>query len=329
MLRALGASVDGEATNRVHLVHGPGGIGKTTLLDAAERLGRASGRRVLRLDARDIVCSPAALTDWYATGAGDGGTLLLLIDGTELLTPLDGWLRARFLPGLPTDAVTVLAGRTPPGPEWLLDAGWRGLALEHELTALDAADSDALLAGLGVPGPDRPALARLGHGHPLVLVLLAEASGRRPGLSSFADAPDVVARLCRLLVDDVPSPAHRLGLATCAHAAMATQDLLRVTVGDDVEQVWEWLESRPYVRHGQVGLYLHDVVRAVFEAEYRHRSPDGYLALHRAVRATSSSVWTTPTSRTPSGPRPRSCCCTVAGRCPPRSRACRPPPCRR
>ncbi len=46
----------------------------------------------------------------------------------------------------------------------------------------------------------------------------------------------------------------------------------------------DWLASRPYVRHGSVGLYLHDLVREPFQAEFRHRSPDAYLELHRTVR---------------------------------------------
>ena len=54
-LAAIMASVQGAAPERVHLVHGPGGIGKTTLLDAADRVGRATARPVHRLDGRDVV----------------------------------------------------------------------------------------------------------------------------------------------------------------------------------------------------------------------------------------------------------------------------------
>ncbi len=283
-LAAIKGSVEGVQPQRVHLVHGPGGIGKTSLLDAAERVGHAATRAVLRLDARDVVGSPDTVMRWYQPAAGAQTPALLLIDGYELLAPLDEWFRAVFLPALPSETVTVLAGRAPPSDGWWLDAGWRALAATHELEPLDAADSDSLLGGLGVPQADRSELIRLSTGHPLVLVLLAEASRRRPGLADFADAPDVVSRLCARIMDDVPTPAHRLGLATCAHAAQATQDLLRRTVGDDAEPVWAWLAARPYVRQGPFGLYLHDVVRGLFEAEFRHRSPEAYLALHRTVR---------------------------------------------
>lgn len=284
-LAAIAASLQGVKPYRVHLVHGQGGIGKTTLLDAAERLARAAARPVHRLDARDLVCSTAAIVSWHASLATTGAAALLLIDGYELLKPLDDWFRAVFLPGLPPGTVTVLAGRAAPSDAWWLDAGWRFLAATHELGPLTTSEGDALLERLGVPHDRRAGLAKLARGHPLVLVMLAEVSRRRPGLADFEDAPDVVGRLCARIMDDVPSPAHRLGLATCAHATQATEDLLGRTVGDQVEAVWTWLAQRPYVRHGPVGLYLHDVVSALFETEFRHRSPDGYLALHRAVRA--------------------------------------------
>lgn len=283
-LAAIRASLERTTSPRVHLVHGPGGIGKTTLLDAAERLGLATNRPVHRLDARDVVCSVASIGEWYESAVADDEAALLLIDGYELLAPLDDWFRAMFLPSLPSGTVTVLAGRAAPSDGWWLDAGWRTLAETHRLDPLDAAESDDLLRRLTVPDADRATLARLAKGHPLVLVLLAEASRRQGGIVDFADAPGVVARLCAQIVDDVPTAAHRLGLATCAHVAQTTQDLLVRTVGDQAGPVWSWLAGRPYVRHGTVGLYLHDVVRKLFETEFRHRSPDGYLALHRTVR---------------------------------------------
>lgn len=197
---------------------------------------------------------------------------------------MDEWFRTAFLPDLPDGTVTVLAGRTAPSDDWWLDAGWRALSATHELDPFDDRESDQLLERLGVPDVRREHLTRLAGGHPLVLALLAEASRRRPRLAGLDDAPDVVARLCARIMDDVPSPAHRLGLATCAHAAQASQDLLARTVGDRADEVWDWLAGRPYVRHGPSGLYLHDVVSELFEAEFRHRSPEGYMALHRAVR---------------------------------------------
>ncbi|MEO7069905.1 MAG: ATP-binding protein, partial [Nostocoides sp.] len=289
-LAAFADSLAGASQTRVHLVHGPGGIGKSTLLDAFARLAAAQGRRPVYLDAQDIECtgtSVAAAIAQRSAWAGYGPAEepdVLLVDSFELLAPLDRWVREHLLTARPTTSVTVVAGRKQPSTAWRLDPGWRHLARIHRLTELDAAQSADLLDRLGVAAERRPSIVRVGRGHPLVLAMLAETPRGSAFPVDLADAPDVVARLCRLLVDDVPDAAHRAGLATCAHATRMTADLLRTVVGSRAEEVWAWLESRPYVRRGTVGLFVHDVVREVFEAEFAHRSPDVYVALHVAVR---------------------------------------------
>lgn len=290
-LAAFADSLTGASAARVHLVHGPGGIGKSTLLDAFARLAVAQGHRPVYLDAKDVECTGTAVaaaiaerSAWAGYGP-EGAPDVLLLDSFELLAPLERWVRENLLPNRPRTSVTVVAGRELPSTAWRLDPGWRRLARIHGLTELDGAQSADLLARLGVAPADRAGIVRVGRGHPLVLAMLAEARSGSAFPVDLADAPDVVARLCRLLVDDVPDAAHRAGLATCAHATRMTADLLRTTVGSRAEEVWNWLESRPYVRRGAVGLFVHDVVREVFEAEFSQRSPDTYVALHVAVRS--------------------------------------------
>ncbi|MEP7333583.1 MAG: ATP-binding protein [Terracoccus sp.] len=289
-LAAFADSLAGASSVRVHLVHGPGGIGKSTLLDAFARLAAAQGLRPVYLDAKDVDCTGTAVAAAVAERSVRAGydpeeaPDVLLLDSFELLAPLERWVREELLPARPRTSVTVVSGRDPPSAAWRLDPGWRHLARIHGLTELNSAQSADLLARLGVAAADRTVIVRIGRGHPLVLAMLAEARGASTLIANFADAPDLVAQVCRLLVDDVPDAAHRSGLATCAHATRMTADLLRCTVGSRAEEVWDWLESRPYVRRGAVGLFVHDVVREVFEAEFAQRSPDAYVALHVAVR---------------------------------------------
>jgi AAA ATPase domain len=282
-LAAFGAALSGNSPARVLFVHGPGGIGKSTLLDEMRRRAAARGRPVVNLDGRDVAGSIPAVSAAVATVAADPGPVLL-VDSYELLTPLDRWFRNELLPSLPADAVAVLAGREPPSPAWSADAGWRRLLRTCELTAMDAAESADLLGRFGAPAPACARLAELGRGHPLALVLLAEAAaqGRAPG--SLADRPDLVAALCHVLVRDVPDAAHRAGLATCAHAFRTTEDLLAETVGERAPEVWAWLASRPFVRHSGTGLHLHDLMRDLLEAEFAQRNPEAYGALHRTIR---------------------------------------------
>jgi len=286
-LAAIEASLDGDAAQRVHLVHGPGGIGKSTLLDAVVRSGVRRGLSVVYVDAREIEPTSAAVLTTIRERAdriGADEPDLLLVDGYELLGDIDAWFREECLPSRPAHSVTVLAGRTAPTSAWRHDAGWRELSRVHELAPLDEEESRALLERFGAPAETVASLARLGRGHPLALALLAEASSDVRSIDALTDAPAVVATLCARIVDDVPDEAHRAGLATCAHATRMTQDLLDRIVGARAPEIWAWLESRPYVRRGEVGLFLHDVVREAFEAEFAQRSPDAYAALHVAVR---------------------------------------------
>jgi hypothetical protein len=124
----------------------------------------------------------------------------------------------------------------------------------------------------------------MGHGHPLTLALLADAAAAGhvvPG--DLSDAPDLVATLVAHVVGEVPSEAHAIGLAVCAHAWLTNEDLLRRAVGDDAPTVWAWLEGRPYVTRTATGLRIHDLVRDALDADLRSRSPDIYQRVHRIV----------------------------------------------
>lgn len=289
-LAAFADSLDGVSETRVHFVHGAGGIGKTTLLEAMTRQALLRGRQCFHLDGREILCSASAVLAGLAERPGQGGSgtsdaaEVLFIDGYELLEPLDRWFREDLFPSRPAGSVIAIASRNAPPPQWRIDSGWRGLVQVHELGPLDPADSLELLARLKVAPEARGVLARLAQGYPLVLAMLSDTkqSGALP--VRLSDVPDLVSRLCRIIIDDIPDDEHRTALATCAHATWMTEDLLRRTVGPRVAGVWEWLQARPYVSSGTTGLFLHDVVRELFEAEFLQRSPDDYCALHRTIR---------------------------------------------
>jgi hypothetical protein len=84
-------------------IHGPGGVGKSSLLYTLGTVAAEAGATVVRLDSPDLDPSPVsvleALGETLAIPAGDGpiglsngaGRLVLLVDGYEHLASLDHW----------------------------------------------------------------------------------------------------------------------------------------------------------------------------------------------------------------------------------------------
>ena len=270
---------------RVLFVHGPGGVGKSALLIRFCELAKEAGRHVTLLDGRLMDPSPAAFMAETTTMRTDERAVLV-IDTFERLHGLESWLRERFLPTLPADALVVLAGRTPPDMMWRADPGWAGLLQVIELGDLDPAEAGALLDSRGVAGELRDPLLAFAGGHPLALSLGAAAAvDDRAAGARWAPAHDVVATLLDQLVGDVPSPAHRHALEVCAHTYMATQDLLRAVVpGEDAAALFAWLRQLPFIESSSLGLHPHDVVRGILETDLRWRDPQGYADLHRRVK---------------------------------------------
>jgi hypothetical protein len=278
----------GRSARRVLLVHGPGGIGKTTLLQEYRTRARVAGRTVLLLDAREVDPSPEGFENAMAAAADRPMSVLpegavLLVDGYEQLGPIDGWLRQAFLPALPADCVVVLAGREAPAAPWRSDPGWRSVVGVHHLGDLDEAESGELLERAGVASAARPQLVRLGRGHPLAMALLADIAVTGTVPDRLAEVPDLVAALLESLLRGAPADAHMTGLAACAMAWLTTEDLLRQVVGPAAGEVWAWLERRPFVIRGPNGLFPHDLARDVLDAEFERRWPERYRALHRVV----------------------------------------------
>ncbi|MBB4764681.1 AAA family ATPase [Amorphoplanes digitatis] len=281
-LRAFDDALDGRSPRRVLFVHGPGGIGKTTLLLEMFARARAAGRAPVLLDGREIDPSPEGFHRAVPRSGDDRGAVLL-VDSFEHLGALDSWLRREFIPALPANGLVVLAGREPPSPTWRVDAGWRQVVAVQRIDHLGESDSADLLARAGVAEPGRQRLQALGRGHPLTLALLADVARSGTVPATLAEVPDLISALLESLLRDAPSEAHMIGLATCAQAWLTTEDLLRKTVGADAADVWGWLRRRPFVHCRPGGLTPHDLTREVLEAEFERRSPDRYRSLHRII----------------------------------------------
>ncbi|MGH3170483.1 MAG: ATP-binding protein [Trebonia sp.] len=259
-------------------VHGPGGVGKSALLDIFADVAADAGRSAVRVDARHLRLGPDVLP---ALVEGE----VLLLDTYELLETLDDWVREQYLPSLPGDALVVMAGRRAPGPRWYADPAWRDLMREIALGNLPPADGRTYLAAQGVSEKLHDRLLAISHGHPLLLSMLVDAVGKGAEPYRLGDVPSVVGALLAQIIEEAPSPLHRAALQLCAHAPGTTEDLLRAVLGDETGKLFAWLRTLPFIDDGPNGLYPHDVARDALDADLRWRDADQYTELHRQLSA--------------------------------------------
>ena len=274
---------DNPAANVV-LVHGPGGIGKSTLLREVARRAQERGRNARLVEGREISPVPEHLESMLA-GVAEEHRPLVLFDTYERMTALGGWLRGRLLPALPADSLVVLAGRRKPEAEWF-HGGWEHVTVELELHPMDGGDARALARTHGLD--DEEAVGRLlewAQGSPLALSLgaaAAQAGGWRP--EYVDERPDLVRAILRHLTWEELSDGDPEALAVAAIARVITPRLLRdVLPGIDVDAAYDWLRTRTFTEPMAGGIALHDLVRKAIGADFAQRRPEHARDLRRRV----------------------------------------------
>jgi hypothetical protein len=272
---------------------GPGGIGKSSLLRRYAQEAQDAGREVLTIDARTTECTPEAFLA-QAAKVLTGGRTVLLVDTFELYHPLETWLREEFLPRLALGTIVVLGGRRRPAPGWRNDPAWDDILEVVDMAEFSDEDATALLGIRGVPESHRRAVLDFAGGNPLVLSLAAEAAVRQGQAQAaylaagWTPSHEVIGTLVTRLIGDAPSPAHRYALDVCAQAHTTTESMLRTVLsntdadraGTDIDAIFAWLRDLPFMESGPHGLYPHDVVRDILDADLRWRDP----ARHRNAR---------------------------------------------
>jgi len=166
------------------LLHGVGGIGKTSLVRIFERESNARGRQVRLLDCRGVEPVPLGLLGAIATSLGVelrtvcgvaaavgalAEPMVFALDNYEALRLLDGWLRTEFLPALPTSARFIIIGRSLATAPWIAAPGWADQVVSLRLGPLPDADVAAFLASRGFTEAVHDRIARFSRGNPLAL----------------------------------------------------------------------------------------------------------------------------------------------------------------
>ncbi|MEH2500416.1 DNA-binding winged helix-turn-helix (wHTH) protein [Bradyrhizobium sp. AZCC 1678] len=280
-------------------IHGPGGIGKTTLLERLRAEATTDGIGFVMVDAAGVLPRPdaviaAVMNAFELDGVTCGLEALassrlasarnvLVIDSFEHLEPASGWVRDTLLPSLPSQMSVVLAGRQPPDSRWTAHPLWGAAMHLTSLNSLSRAESARLLTAHDVDEGSQAAILDLCHGHPLALVMFA-AEARRSDRVPQGLGPDLVRELTRRCVAQAPTPLHRAALEACAQALTTTIPLLADVVdAANAAMLFEWLAAQNYVKTSPHGLQLHELVRVAIDEEARWRDPRAWRALQHAI----------------------------------------------
>ncbi|MEX2195417.1 MAG: ATP-binding protein [Thermoleophilaceae bacterium] len=288
----------------VLFLHGPGGVGKTMLLERFAEVATDTGAETARVDLSTIDPTSAAVLAELAAALGlpdgrppleslaAGPRRVLLLDTYESAAPIDPWVREQLLPGLADGTLVVLAGRDAPAADWLADPGWRDLRRVVSLRNLPPDDAREYLGIEDVPEALHSRALELTHGHPLALSLISELLAQRGAdveggrLPDLGDTPDLVRALLQSFLEGVPSARHRQALQVCAHTRFTTEGVLRGALdGDDASELLRWLRGLSFIEEAAQGVLPHDLARDVLEADLRWRDTATYEALHHRIHA--------------------------------------------
>lgn len=276
--------VDDPPANVV-LVHGPGGIGKSSLLRRMVQRGQEAGWTPLMIEGRDLPPVADALDDAVAR-AHSFQRPLVVLDTYERMEALGGHLRREVLPELPDESIVVIAGRNTPEPAWR-EGGWENVTVELELTPLDPGEARALLVARGVEDPGRAAeLAAWAGGSPLALTLAAQAALADADWSPAREGepPEMVEALMRQLAEAELDPLRHDVIGVAAIARVVTAPLLAdVLPGVDAEAALDWLDQRSFAEQLGEGLTLHELVHRAARADLRAREPERERELRRRI----------------------------------------------
>jgi hypothetical protein len=271
-------------------VFGPGGVGKTSLLQEFIHLSEQAEIPALYLDARNIEPTSEsfgrAWQEVQPSQPTSNPRQVLLLDTYECMAPLDDWLRDEFIPCLPEQTLVVLAGRYRPSTVWRTDPGWQDLVRILPLRNLNPEESRTYLSHT-IPQTQHQAVLDFTHGYPLALSLIVDVFAQTEQDLKFQPeaVSDVVKVLLERLIQEVPSPTHRRALEACALIRLTTETVLaRMLDLPDVHELFEWLRGLSFIEYGTRGIFPHDLAREVLIADVRWRNPDRYAELHQRAR---------------------------------------------
>ena len=209
--------------------------------------------------------------------------LAILIDTYEVTgSQLDEWL-AQLLNGqygdVPAELLLLLAGRDPLGTNWQPLAD---LCHAVSLAPFTPEETGRYLVGQGVTNPAvQELIVALSNHLPLLVSLLAHNAPQ-----TVDEVGEVNTTAVERFLKWEPNPLRRQVALEAAVAQFFNRDVLAVVAGmprAEVEPLFNWLVSQPFVLERSEGWQYHDVVRPQMLRQLRRVSPQRWGELHAAL----------------------------------------------
>ncbi len=285
---------------RVLHLSGPAGIGKSALLARFTERARSEGTTVIRVDCRLTEPTPQGLLLAIAGAIGSetntteaianrlravAGGVVIVLDGYELYGLMDAFLRQEFCPAIFEFTRVILSGQSPPSAPWLSTSEWHGAFQTIKLGPLTEVESFALLRELGV----RPEAARrinsIARGHPLALIVAAQAETNSVSMrGEDAAAGAVMELVAQKYMARCADPLTREALEAASVVRRMTESMARAILPNRAPaDVVDRLRSLPFVEVAADGLFVHDAVRDAISTSLLVTAPDRHRQYRMAA----------------------------------------------
>ena len=256
----------------VAYVHGPAGIGKTTLISALDAYLEDEGVRdcisrqaqwnprptaILTALGRVLDHKAGTVAELAAAFASAKDVTVVMVDDIDTWRLAASWLRVDLLPALPASTRFVLAGTVSPPPVWSIEYGQ--YFLDIKLGALPRAESDAAVAAAGLSAEIAERIWLLSGGHPLGLRMAIHAA-RTGSLGTARDAGELANAILRAIGDS----ELRRAVEACAIVRRANRALISAILETEEPiplSLLEAVEALPFATRDAEGIYIAEPVR--------------------------------------------------------------------